>query len=176
MGGAGGCPAGADSPRSVNLIVTIGAVSNYESVPDGLLVTPGPGSGNLYADGMIGMGTDATGGLRSIQAGTPNESMVFQVFRTDGATLGAPEGATNMMLRLGLNPASGMILSAEDKTGASLGSVATTVGSGVMLGSSSWVIDVGALLPGEIHQLTIEATDNLISLMEIDYVHACLGF
>ena len=142
---------------------------SYEEATGGLLVTPGPGSGDLYGDAAIGMGTDAVGNVLSIESGTPNESIVFQIFRSDGTTLGAAEGATDMTLQVsGLPGTIVFALFAEDKTGTALGSATATTG-----GSP---IDVSALIPGEIHKLTVEATSGRVTPFFLDYTHVCLGY
>jgi hypothetical protein len=146
--------------------VDTGFVTVYEVAAAGLEVTPGLGSGDLLGDDLVGMGTDAIGNPRSIESGIPNESVVFRIFRSNGVDLGDPEGATDMTLSLGGD--GGFQLRAEDKSGGDLGSVDATVGTGT--------VDVGALLPGEIHKLTVEATDSTVILRGLDYVHVCLGY
>jgi len=147
---------------------TSGFVTSYEVVTAGLLVTPGPGAGNLLGDETVGMGTDAIGNPRSIQSGVPNESIVFQIFRSNGAVLGAPEGAIDVKLLVNGASTTAFNLAAEDKDGVSLGSAATTIGNRT--------VDVSALIPGEIHKLTIEATSDAVIMNGIDYTHVCLGF
>lgn len=169
VGGTGGCPAGAASPQSVNLTVTTGFVSSYEVAAAGMLVTPGPGAGQLFGDALVGMGTDAVGNPRSIASGVPsNESVIFEVFRTDGMTLGVAEGATAVTLSLGGAGSTVFSLTAEDKDGLVLGSATPSIGSGT--------VDVSALIPGQIHKLTIEATGSAVILNGIDYTHVCLGY
>jgi hypothetical protein len=157
-------------PVSVNLQVnTGGLLLLYEVATAGLRVTPGLGSGNLFGDATVGMGTDAIGNWRSIESGSPNESIVFEIFRSNGVVLGAPDGATGMTLSLGGVGTTTFDLHAEDKDGGDLGSVTTSIGTGT--------VDVGGLFPGEeIHKLTIEATSLRIRLLGIDYVHVCLGY
>lgn len=167
-----GCPAGANTPESVDLKTDIGPVSSYEVVAAGLEVTPGAGSGSLYGSVSTGMGTSAIGNVLSIESGTPNESIVLQIFRSNGVALGAAEGATDMTLFVGGLPTTiEFQLSAEDKDGTVLGSgpVTTTIGSGT--------IDVSALFPpgSEIHKLTIEATSGRVSIRGTDYTNVCLG-
>jgi hypothetical protein len=166
----GACPAGADTFQAVDLMVdTGGFVLSYEVAAAGLLVTPGPTSGNLLGDASVGMGTDALGNARSIQDGAPNESMVFEIFRSDGLSRGAPEGAINMTITvLGLPTSNEILLSAEDKVGKALGSATTTI--------AVQTIDVSALIPGEIHRLTVEATSGATILRGIGYTHVCLGY
>jgi hypothetical protein len=170
VGGVGGCPAGANTPESVNLTVTTGGpVSSYEVATAGLQVTPGPGSGNLFGDALVGMGTDAIGNPRSIIGGDPiNESVVFQIFRTDGVTLGAAEGAIDVVLMVNGLISTVFSLAAEDKDGVELGSADVAIGTKT--------IDVSALIPGEIHKLTVEATGAAVILKGIDYTHVCLGY
>ena len=169
MAGGIGCPAGADSLENVNLQVTTGFVMSYEVPASGLEVTPGPDSGRLFGDASVGMGTDAISNPRSIESGVPtNESIVFRIFRSDGATLGIPEDATNMVLILGGGSATQFDLRAKDKEGNDVGAAFTQIGLGT--------VDVGALIPGEIHELTIEATDKTVTLRGIEYLHLCLGY
>jgi hypothetical protein len=59
-------------------------------------------------------------------------------------------------------------LAAEDKDGVSLGSASTTIGTKT--------VDVSALISGEIHKLTIEATGGPVILTGIAYTHVCLGY
>jgi hypothetical protein len=156
----------------VSFLVNFGPLSSYEVATAGLQVTPG--SGFLYAADPTGMGTSAIGNVLSIQSGTPNESIIFQVFRSNGLALdlGAPEGATDVTLFVGGLPTTTQFeLSAEDKDGNALGGpgpTTTTVGNGT--------IDVSALIPGAIHKLTIEATTNNVSIKGIDYTAVCLGY
>jgi hypothetical protein len=171
MGGMGGtCPDGVASPESVNLkVTTTGLVASYEVPSSGLQVTPGTGSGLLFGDALVGMGTDAIGNRRSIESGLLiNESIVFGIFRTDGTTLGAAENAVSIFLSVVGAPENTFDLTAQDKDGGDLGTVSSTVGMGV--------IDVASLIPGPIHSLTIEATGPTITLIGIDYIHACLGY
>jgi hypothetical protein len=121
------------------------------------------------------MGTDANmSNVLSIQSGTPNESIIFQIFRSNGVVLdlGAPDGATDVTLFVGGLPTTTEFeLSAENKDGDPLGGpgpTTTTIGNGT--------IDVSTLIPGEIHKLTIEATSNPVSLKGIDYTAVCLGY
>ena len=115
------------------------------------------------------MGTDGIGNVLSIESGTPNESMVFQIFRTNGTTLGAAEGATDMTLQVsGLPGTIVFALSAEDKNGTALGSATATTGSSP--------IDVSALISGEIHKLTVEATSGRVTPFFLSYTHVCLGY
>ena len=167
---AGGCPAGADTFQAVNLKVNTGGfVLSYEVAAAGLLVTPGLLSGSLLGDASVGMGTDALGNPRSIQAGPPNEMLVFEIFRSDGVFLGVPEGANDMTITVGGLPTTNeILLSAEDKDGNALGSATTTI--------AIRTIDVAALIPGEIHRLTVEATIGVTILTAIDYTHVCLGY
>jgi hypothetical protein len=168
-GGSGGCPAGADTPESIDLMVTTGFVSSYEVVTAGFQATPGPGAGSLFGDVLVGMGTDAIGNPRSIASGVPdNESVLFQIFRTDGVRLGVPEGATNVTLFVNGASSTAFSLSAEDKDGVNLGSATTTIGTKT--------VDVSALIPGEIHKLAIEATGSAVILIGVDYTHVCLGY
>jgi hypothetical protein len=98
-----------------------------------------------------------------------NESLVFQIFRSNGATLGAAEGATNVVLRVNGASTTTFTLSAQDKNGLDLGSAATTIGNRT--------VDVSALIPGEIHTLSIEATGSAaVILTGIDYTNLCLGY
>ncbi|MBW2507310.1 MAG: hypothetical protein JRE81_01635, partial [Deltaproteobacteria bacterium] len=97
-----------------------------------------------------------------------NESIVFEIFRSDGNTLGAAEEAEGMLLSLGGASTNTFDLRAQDKDGVDVGSASGVVGAGT--------VDVGALIPGAIHRLTIEATGPTIILLGIDYVHACLGY
>jgi hypothetical protein len=143
-------------------------VTSYEVATAGLQVTPGPGSGNLVGSETVGMGTNAIGSSFSIESGSPNESIVFQIFRSDGVNLGAPEGATDVTLFVNGASSTAFNLAAEDKDGVGLGSAGTTIGTKT--------IDVSALIPGEIHKLTIEATSDAVILIGIDYMHVCLGF
>jgi hypothetical protein len=146
-----------------------GGVPSYQVATAGLRVTPGPGSGNVFGDDTVGMGTTAIGNPRSIQPGTPNESVIFQIFRSDGLVLGDPEGATDVTLFLNGGGTTQFTLSAEDKDGGDLGTVVTTIGTKT--------VDVSALIPGEIHSLTIEATGLAgVILIGIDYTHVCLGY
>jgi hypothetical protein len=116
------------------------------------------------------MGTTALGNPRSIQPGMSfNESLVFQIFRSDGVTLGAAEGATDVVLRVNGASATSFTLSAQDKDGANLGSAVTTIGNRT--------VNVSALIPGEIHTLSIEATGSAaVILTGIDYTNLCLGY
>jgi hypothetical protein len=114
------------------------------------------------------MGTTAIANPRSIQPGTPNESLVFEVFRSDGFVLGVPEGATDVVLSVNGAPATSFTLSALDKDGGDLGSAVTTIGDKT--------VEVSALIPGEIHSLMIEATGGVVILTGIDYTHVCLGY
>ncbi|MBW2587933.1 MAG: hypothetical protein JRD92_13455, partial [Deltaproteobacteria bacterium] len=169
MGGSGGCPAGALSSESVDLKVSIGPVTVYEDVAAGLQVTPGLGSGNLYGSPTIGMGTDAIGNVRSIQSGDPNESIVLEIFRSDGSSLGAPEGALDVVLTVsGLPTTTEFDLFAEDKDGNNLGSATARTGDSP--------VDVSGLISGAIHKLTIEATTNSVSILGVSYTHLCLGY
>jgi len=172
MGGGGmggsGCPAGADTPETVSLKVDAVYVSSYDVAAAGLLVTPGPGSEDLYGDAAVGMGTTALGNFRSIESGVINESIVFEIFQSNGVDLGAPEGATNVILRLNGASNATFNLSAEDRDGVDLGSADTTIGNRI--------VDVSALIPGEIHMLTIEATGIPVITTGIDYTHVCLGY
>jgi len=154
---------------SEDLRVTFSGKTSYEEATGGLLVTPGPDSGLLYGNVGNGMGTDAIGPVLSIQSGTPNESMVFQIFRTNGTNLGAAEGAINMTLQVsGLPGTIVFALSAEDKDGTALGTATATTG-----GSP---INVSALISGEIHKLTVEATSGPVTPFFLDYTHVCLGY
>jgi hypothetical protein len=135
----------------------------------GFLVAPGPDSGQLAGSNVAGMGTNAIGSSFSIQNGVSfNESMVFEIFRSDGVSLSVPEGAINMRITVLVIPTSEILLSAEDKLGNALGS-ATTM-------TAVPNIDVSALIPGEIHRLTVEATSGPTILRGVDYTHACLGY
>jgi hypothetical protein len=147
---------------------TPGFVTVYEVATAGLRVTPGVGSGNLLGDETVGMGTDAIGNPRSIESGAPNESIVFEIFRSDGAVLGAAENATDVVLTVNGAGSTAFSLAAEDKNGVDLGSASTTIGSRT--------INVSALIPGEIHRLTIEATTDAVIINGIDYTHVCLGY
>jgi hypothetical protein len=172
IGGGGGCPAGANTSESVSLMVTTGRVLSYEVATAGLLVTPGLGAGSLFGDAIVGMGTDAVGNPRSIIQGAvigdPNESMVFQIFRSDGLNLGVPEGATDVTLFVNGSSSTSFLLTAENKDGLSLGSATTTIGTKT--------VDVSTMLPGEIHKLTIEATGAAVILIGIAYTNVCLGY
>ena len=43
--------------------------------------------------------------------------------------------------------------------------------------ADDWTVDVSALIPGEIHMLTIEATGSAaVILTGIDYTNVCLGY
>jgi hypothetical protein len=168
VGGSGACSAGADTPVSVNLRVSIGYVSSYEVATAGLLVLPTATSGNLYGDASVGMGTDAIGNPRSIESGLPNEAVIMEIFRSTGMDLGIPEGATDVTLFVNGAPSTAFSLSAEDKDGVDLGSASTTIGTKT--------VGVSALIPGEIHKLTIEATSAPVILIGIDYINVCLGY
>ena len=172
MGGSGGaCPGGSASPESVNLKVTTGFVTSYEVAASGLRVMPGIDSGLLLGDALVGMGTSAVGNPRSIESATPvNESIVFEFFRSDGSILGAAEDAEGIVLTLvGASPSTNTFdLRAQDKDGGDIGTASAVLGTGT--------IDVGSLIPGPIHRLTIEATGPTITLIGIDYVHVCLGY
>jgi len=146
--------------------VTFGPESSYEDVAAGLQATPG--SGNLYANATTGMGTDAIGNVLSIQSGSPNESIVLEIFRSSSVVLLAPEGATDVMLFVDGASSTGFSLAAEDKDGVSLGSAPTT--------SGTKTVDVSALISGEIHKLTIEATSSSVIIVGLDYTHVCLGY
>jgi hypothetical protein len=73
-----------------------------------------------------------------------------------------------MILTLGGGSTNSFDLRAQDKDGVDVGSASSVLGTGT--------VDVGALIPGPIHRLTIEATGPTITLLGIDYVHACLGY
>jgi hypothetical protein len=147
---------------------TPGFVTVYEVVASGLRVTPGAGSGNLLGDETVGMGTDAINNPRSIESGDPNESIVFEIFRSDGDVLGAAEGATDVVLTVNGAGTTAFNLTAEDKNGVDLGSASTTIGTRT--------VDVSALILGEIHKLTIEATTAAVIINGLDYTHVCLGY
>jgi len=153
-------------------MVLIGLLpGSYEVVSAGLEVTPGPDSGALSIL-TGGAGTNAIGPAGSIEpigsSGNPaNESIVFQVYRSDGINLGAPEGATDVMLMVNGAGSTSFTLTAEDKDGLPLGSAPTTV--------SASPVDVSALIPGEIHKLTVEATGGAVIVTGIAYTHVCLG-
>jgi hypothetical protein len=122
------------------------------------------------------MGTTAIGPSGSIQpigtSGNPsNESIVVQIFRSNDVNLGDPEGATNVMLMVNGAGSTTFTLAAEDKDGLDLGSASTTI--------SASPVDVSALISGEIHKLTIEATDpalGAVIVTGIEYTHVCLGY
>jgi hypothetical protein len=154
------------------LRVSFGPVASYEDGAAGLMVSPGPASGDLYGNSAAtsGMGTDALGPVLSIQSGMPdNESMVFEIFQTDGATLGAAEGATDVVLAVtGLPTTIQFQLTAEDKNGAPLGMATATTGD--------TPVDVSSLIPGEIHRLTVEAITGPLTPQVLSYTHVCLGY
>jgi hypothetical protein len=159
----------------VSLTVDTGGpqgVASYAVVDAGLLVTPAPGSGNLFGDASVGMGTTAVGNPRSIQPDAPNEAMIFEIFRSDGVSFGSPEGATDIVLTVAGLPTSNEVrLSAEDKDGNDLGSATTNI--------VDRTIDVSGLLNpgGEVHKLTVEAISGGATIIKgLDYTHVCLGF
>ena len=153
---------------SVALKVSTGYVTSYEVATAGLLVLPAAGSGNLFGDVSVGMGTDAIGNPRSIESGSPNEAVIMEIFQSDGVNLGIPEGATDVTLFVNGAASTAFSLSAENKDGVDLGSASTTIGSKT--------VDVSALIPGEIHKLTIEGTSDAVILIGIDYTNICLGY
>ena len=152
--------------------MSFGPVASYEDGAAGLLVLPGATSGDLYGNAAAtsGMGTDALGPVLSIEGGLPdNESMIFEFFQTDGATLGAAEGVTDVVLGVtGLPTSITFLLTAEDKDGAPLGMATATTGD--------TPVDVSNLIAGEIHRLTIEATTGPVTPQVLFYTHTCLGY
>jgi len=97
-----------------------------------------------------------------------NESIVFQIFESDGVDLGAPEGANDVTLFVNGVGSTVFTISAQDKFGTVLGSATPAIGTRT--------IDVSALIPGEIQTLTVEATGAAVILTGIDYTHLCLGY
>ena len=143
--------------------------ASFDDPATGLRVAAGASSGLLGIDGVGNMGTTMLGPSFSIQPGVMfNESVVFEIFQSDGATLGAAEGATGVLLLVNGASATVFTLSAQDKNGGDLGTTSTTIGNRT--------VDVSALLPGEIHSLTIEATGGPVILTGIDYTNVCLGY
>ena len=143
--------------------------ASFDDPITGLRGSAGANSGLLGVDDAGNLGTTALGPSFSIQNGVMfNESVVFQVFQSDGATLGAAEAATDVVLFVNGASTTSFVLSAQDKDGADLGTVTTTIGNKT--------VDVSALIPGEIHSLTIEATGGGVILTGIDYTNVCLGY
>jgi hypothetical protein len=143
--------------------------ASFDDPATGLRGSAGASSGLLGVDGVGNMGTTALGPSFSIQSGAMfNESIVFQIFQSDGVSLGAAEGATDVVLFVNGAGTTVFSLSAQDKDGGDLGTVATTIGNRT--------VDVSALLPGEIHTLTVEATGAGVILTGIDYTNVCLGY
>lgn len=168
MGGSGGCPAGANANVVADLGVDLFSASSYDDPSTGLRVSPGVGAGTLFGT-VNGLGTNAIGSSYSIESGSPNESMVFEVFQSNGSTLGVAQTATNVSISArGLPKTTEFLLTAEDIDGIPLGSTTATTGDSPF--------DVSAQIPGDIHRLIIDATTNPVAPFTLSFTSSCLGF
>jgi len=103
------------------------------------------------------------------ESGSPNESMVFEVFQSNGSTLGVAQTATNVSISArGLPKTTEFLLTAEDIDGIPLGSTTATTGDSPF--------DVSAQIPGDIHRLIIDATTNPVAPFTLSFTSSCLGF